>query len=339
MKIKWKEALQLAAVYVGSVVGAGFATGKEIVEFFSRFGTLGLLMIIVSGIFFIWFGVKIMLLALRLKATSYHQLNEHLFGKLLTPFVNLMMLIMLIGVTAVMLSGAGSVFEEQLALPRSIGIIGTIMLALVILVIGTRGLFIVNSLIVPLLIIFCLLLFGHVLFLPDFYTNAFKPVEWQSRALLSSVSYASFNLALTQAVLVPAAREIGDTRTIKMGGVIGGIILTLLLIMNHLVVVQLPGFQFYDIPLAVMMKKMAGTVHILFLLVIYGEIFSSIIANIYGLERFIKKILPIRTLYIGIMIFALAFVISSVNYSVLLATLYPLFGNIAFIYFLLLLIK
>ncbi|MFS8652663.1 MAG: hypothetical protein FWJ66_12260, partial [Caldibacillus sp.] len=76
MKIKWKEALQLAAVYVGSVVGAGFATGKEIVEFFSRFGTLGLLMIIVSGIFFIWFGVKIMLLALRLKATSYHQLNE-----------------------------------------------------------------------------------------------------------------------------------------------------------------------------------------------------------------------------------------------------------------------
>lgn len=339
MKVKWKDSLQLAAVYVGSVVGAGFATGKEIVEFFSRFGTLGFITIILSGIFFVWFGVKIMLLALKLQATSYHQLNEYLFGKMLTPFVNLMMFIMLIGVTAVMLAGAGSVFEEQLNLPRSVGIIGTIGLALIILVIGTKGLFIVNSLIVPLLIIFCLLLFGQVLFLPDFFVNALQPVEWQSRAFLSAVSYASFNLALTQAVLVPAATEINDARTIKMGGIIGGLTLTALLIMNHLVVIQLPEFHLYDIPLAVMMKKMAHAVHVLFLLVIYGEIFSSIIANIYGLERFIQKIMPLRTIYVGLLIFAIAFVVSSVNYSVLLSTLYPLFGNIALVYFILLLVK
>ncbi|MFL6516822.1 MAG: hypothetical protein ACJ8GL_01940, partial [Bacillus sp. (in: firmicutes)] len=38
MKRDWTQAFQIAAVYVGTVVGAGFATGKEIVEFFSRFG-------------------------------------------------------------------------------------------------------------------------------------------------------------------------------------------------------------------------------------------------------------------------------------------------------------
>ncbi|MFK4998099.1 hypothetical protein ACI2OX_14265 [Bacillus sp. N9] len=29
----WTGAFQIAAVYVGTVIGAGFATGKEIVEF------------------------------------------------------------------------------------------------------------------------------------------------------------------------------------------------------------------------------------------------------------------------------------------------------------------
>lgn len=338
-EMNWKKSLQLAAVYVGSVVGAGFATGREIIEFFSRFGSIGLLTIILSGVFFIWFGVKIMMLSLRIGAQSYHQLNEYLFGRIFTPLVNLIMLLMLIGVTSVMLSGAGSVFEEQLHLARGLGIVGTICLAIFILVIGTKGLFLVNTIVVPLLIIFCLVLFGHVLFLPDFWQNAFTPVAWDGHAFLSSLSYASFNLALTQAVLVPAATEINDERTIKMGGILGGLILTGLLLMNHLVVVQLPDFQLYDIPLAVMMEKMASAFHLLFILVIYGEIFSSIIGNIYGLERFIQKIVPMKTIYIGMIIFAIAYVISMVNYSLLLATLYPLFGNIAIIYFILLMIK
>lgn len=38
MKRSNESAFQLAFVYVGTVVGAGFATGKEIVEFFVRFG-------------------------------------------------------------------------------------------------------------------------------------------------------------------------------------------------------------------------------------------------------------------------------------------------------------
>lgn len=43
------SASQLAFVYVGTVVGAGFATGREIVEFFLKFGWFGLFGIIISG--------------------------------------------------------------------------------------------------------------------------------------------------------------------------------------------------------------------------------------------------------------------------------------------------
>ena len=37
---RWKLTLQVAATYVGTVVGAGFATGKEIVQFLHSTGNL-----------------------------------------------------------------------------------------------------------------------------------------------------------------------------------------------------------------------------------------------------------------------------------------------------------
>lgn len=52
----WSEAWQIAAVYVGTVIGAGFATGREIMEFFTRYGTAGTVGIIISGCLFIWGG-------------------------------------------------------------------------------------------------------------------------------------------------------------------------------------------------------------------------------------------------------------------------------------------
>ena len=38
---QWQVAKKVAATYIGTVVGAGFATGREIVEFFTVNGLYG----------------------------------------------------------------------------------------------------------------------------------------------------------------------------------------------------------------------------------------------------------------------------------------------------------
>lgn len=111
MKRDWTQAFQIAAVYVGTVVGAGFATGKEIVEFFSRFGFFGLISILMSGYLFISLGSKLMRMAALIDAKSYQEFNEYLFGKWPGRVINVFMLFMLLGVSAVMLSGAGAIFR------------------------------------------------------------------------------------------------------------------------------------------------------------------------------------------------------------------------------------
>lgn len=337
--VSWKKSFQLAFIYVGTIVGAGFATGKEIVEFFSQYGFMGLIGICISGLCFIGFGVKIMLLAIELQARSFQQLNVHIFGPYFAPVINLIMFVMLVGVTSVMLSGAGSVFQEQLHLPKMAGILITIIFTLIVLLIGTRGLVWVNTLVVPVLILFSFLLAYLAFHLPDFMGNVAKGFHFTWGAIIDSFAYAAFNISLATAVLVPAATEIGDKKAVKRGGVIGGLALTLILISSHVTLVQLPSLTEFQIPMAVMVNTLATSFHFLFIIVIYGEIFTSVVGNLYGLERFVKRKIPGNTLTIGMAILSVAFAISMVDYGTLLSFLYPLFGYISLVFLLLLIIR
>lgn len=50
---QWQVAKKVAATYIGTVVGAGFATGREIVEFFTVNGFYGTIGICISGFFYL----------------------------------------------------------------------------------------------------------------------------------------------------------------------------------------------------------------------------------------------------------------------------------------------
>ncbi|MGG0720372.1 hypothetical protein ABE096_22730 [Robertmurraya massiliosenegalensis] len=341
MKTNWGAAFQIAAVYVGTIVGAGFATGREIVEFFTRFGFIGLIGILMSGYIFITLGSKLMRISAKIGATSYQEFNTFLFGRVFGSIINIIMLLMLLGVCGVMLSGAGAVFSEQLGLSRSFGLILTLSLSVIVMIVGIKGLFAANTIVVPLMISFSFILMFISFQLPNFLDQLlFIPyVDDGWKSVVSPFSYTALNLGLAQAVLVPVAAEIKNEETVKWGGIIGGIALTLILLSSHFTLVMLPNVEAFEIPMAVVMKNLAAGLHGLYILIIYGEIFTSVIGNVFGLERQIKTFLRWPTLVIVGGILAIAFVISQVEYGTLLSYLYPIFGYISIIFIILLWMK
>lgn len=341
MKRDWTQAFQIAAVYVGTVVGAGFATGKEIVEFFSRFGFFGLISILMSGYLFIALGSKLMRMAAHIDAKSYQEFNEYLFGKWPSRVINVFMLFMLLGVSAVMLSGAGAVFEEQLGQPKAVGVFLTIFLSFLVMLVGTKGLFAVNTFVVPVMITFSIILMLFSVQMPNFIDQLlFVPhAEDGWKSVIAPFSYVALNLGLSQAVLVPIATEVKDDWTIKWGGILGGSALTLILIANHFTLIMLPNLEMYNIPMAIVMKNLAPFFYWIFVLVIYGEIFTSVIGNVFGLDRQLKQYLPLSTMVSVTLIFVVSYLISLVNYGTLLSYLYPLFGYVCMIFFILLWMK
>lgn len=330
-------AFQVAAIYIGTVVGAGFATGREIVEFFTKYGNSGLLSIIVCTWLLSWLGMKMMVLGHRIGAKSYQQLNHFLFGSFLGPVFNTMMLLTLIGVTSVMLSGAGAIFKEQLHMSAQFGILLTIILTSVVMVFGITGISSVNVIVVPIFILFSLFLSYETL---ESSTISFDLISHPSlSSIFSSFLYASFNLALAQAVLIPLASQIQDEESMKLGAKLGGIGLGIILCTSHLALSSLPNVEMYDIPMAELIKGSFVGFYYLYLLVMYGEVFTSVIGNVYGIERQMKASFHFPSIGIVAVLLCVTYFISLVGYSDLITRLYPLFGYMSVGFLLLLAVK
>jgi uncharacterized membrane protein YkvI len=338
---RWSGVFQLAAVYVGTIIGAGFATGREIVEFFTRFGFIGLIGILISGYLFIFLGAKIMVKAHEIQAKSYEEFNEYLFGKWFSKFMNILMMLMLLGVTAVMLSGAGAVFEEQLNMGKQTGVLLSIFLGFIVMIVGMKGLFAVNTLVVPTMIIFNISIMLANIFEPDFLEAVMRIPHADDgwKAVISPFSYAAFNLAMAQAVLVPVAAEIKDIKTVKYGGILGGVLLTIILISSHFTLVMIPNVTIYEIPMAIVMKSMAGSLYGIYIFIIFGEIFTSIIGGVFGLEKQMANYWNGKRIFITLAIFIIVYLLSFFEYSQLLSYLYPLFGYLSLLFIILLWMK
>lgn len=337
MKKEWKVVFQITATYVGTVVGAGFATGQEILQFFTRHYHWGFFGILISTLLFISLGSKMMLLSNRIGSYSYQEFNTHLFGPFLGFFVNLFVFIVLFGVTSVMLSGTGAIFEEQLGLSYQLGIMVTILLSYLVIKRGLDGLFLVNSLVVPIMLIFSLYILIKVGWHEGGLTSITGFTSWKEswtgwNWLVSGFTYVAFNLAMAQAVLVPMGKEIKHQRALYWGGVAGGIVLGFMLVASHLALHTLmPEALEMDVPMAFVIKEIGVVILALFLLVVYGEVFTTLIGNIFGLARQIVNTFQLPENWTIIMLLLTSFVISQAGFTSLVSHLYPFFGYLGLV--------
>ncbi|MGZ0085019.1 YkvI family membrane protein [Caldibacillus thermoamylovorans] len=328
-KTEWAEAWQIAAVYVGTVIGAGFATGREIIEFFTRYGTAGTVGVAVSGALFTWGGARLMVMARRLGAASYDELNRYLFGKRLSPLVTFVMTCMVAGVTAVMIAGAGAVFEEQLGWPRQAGIALTLGAALAVMLLDRKGLFGVNVFVVPMMVLFSVTILLKMATAGHLCRPGATAADYSLKAMMAPFSYAAFNLAMAQAVLVPVAREAANERVVKRGAVLGGLLLTGLLLLNHTVLLSFPHHAGDEIPMAQVVRTFFAVLYWFYVVVIYGEIFTSVIGGLFGLERQARAWWPGGGKPLGVLLVLLFAAVSPFRYGELLSMVYPLFGYIS----------
>jgi hypothetical protein len=67
---------QVAATYMGTIVGAGFASGQEMLQFFGAFGIWGVMGLALAGYLFYYFGNIILQLGKELKAESRSSAGE-----------------------------------------------------------------------------------------------------------------------------------------------------------------------------------------------------------------------------------------------------------------------
>ncbi|WP_156204389.1 hypothetical protein [Candidatus Syntrophocurvum alkaliphilum] len=318
--------------YLGAVIGAGFASGQEIMQFFVAYGVFGLNGVIIAGSLFAVAGAVLLYTAHRLKVDSYQNILEYILGKRMGLLVDFLLAIFLFLGISMMLSASGAVFYEHLYLSKNLGIIIAYALIVFLLFTGKKGLIQSYNILVPLKVILLLFISGYVGFFVDnpvhgSYTAFLVPQEakfW----IIASILYVAYNFSLAMVVLTEY-QSVSTAKNSIIGVFIGGLILGLLVLLNFIALYKfMPMVMHYEVPMLYVAGNISITAKNLYTVVLLLGILTTAIANAYGFSQRFSSFTGIKYEFCLVLCMTLALPISMQSFSFLVGKIYPLFGII-----------
>lgn len=308
-----KNTLAIALTYCGAVIGAGFATGREVVLFFTRLGRPGLLGVGMAALMFIFVGVVILDITLRNRVYSYIDLlNVISPWKWLTCFIDVVFLASLWVGVGVMAAAAGRALEGWgVSYPLGCGLF--LVACLGILRSGSKGFVKANCWLVPGMAVAILFLCGGQICRPVLTSLVDSPLR-------SSLLYVSFNTAIA-AVALSTLKDRLNRRGVLWGGILGGLLLGVML---ALVFGATPGLEHSELPLVELAKIRLAKWQWSYALALLAAVVTTALANIHGLASRLAK----RASYWRWSLFIAfgGYFISQVGFATLVAYSYPLLG-------------
>ncbi|MFZ5827290.1 MAG: hypothetical protein ACOY94_23575 [Bacillota bacterium] len=331
MKRRELSVFTVAATYVGTVVGAGFATGQEILTFFTHFGQNGVYGVLLATVLLGVLGSMVLRIGHRLRAESHVAVIEEVTGPTVGRLVDWVITFFLFGGAAIMMAGSGAVFAEHWHLNRFLGTLVMAILAGGTVAMGLRGVVASISAVAPILVVMVLVVStGSILvsgispadlawYRPDEAATTFWPV--------SALLYVSYNLLISIAVLGPLGREAKSERVLHYGGLIGGFVLGLgALFINLAVLAGLPESATYEVPMLHLARQFPPWLQTSYSIVLWAEVYTTAVASLFGLAIRLTK--PESPRYGQFVVGAtvLALVASQFGFSQLVGFLFPAVG-------------
>lgn len=337
-----KNAFKIASIYIGTLIGAGFASGQETMRFFTRYGIKGLYGVIVTAILFGVIGSIILLKVHEYKITSYHDWMLLFFGPYLGKVIEFFLAFLLLSFYCVMLAGSGALFEQQFGYGKEIGIILMSGFAFITFIFSMKGLSFVNSIVVPLLIVGIVAV--GVFVIPqnnsltcnidgNFYTIG---DNWITSCILY-VSYNSICAVMVLSSLYPLLRSKRDA---VMGGGLGGALLGVMLLFLFLsTLILYKDIQNVEIPMMAIASTIGENMGKLYGVLLWFAMLTTAIANGFVFIQSMEKRLKIKHLYACVLFLIVTIPLAQFGFKRLVHTLYPMFGYMGVVLIFLLLFK
>ncbi|GAB6168662.1 transporter [Clostridium carnis] len=336
MQKEFKKIFQIAVVFIGTVVGAGLASGQEIKEFFTSYGVLSFLGIIFCGIFYIIMGCIVSKISIKYRLNSYSDVIKVVSPNFLGKITGGITTLYLISSASIILAGSGALINQFFGIPKIVGSLIMIVIAIFFLLRDTDGLIEVNSFIVPTLVItITTITLLYFLFCKDMVSWSFlTQFEPKKTGITSStILYSGYNILCCLGVLVPLSNQIRKPKTMVFGVAIGAIGLAALsFAINFLLMINQPYIFEYEIPLLFVAQRFGSVMQALLLVVIWLEMFSTEVSDVYSISKTLEQTFKIGFKKGIFIVLAIALPVSRIGFSKLIGSLYPLFGLLSLLF-------
>jgi len=316
MQARKVTSFQIGATYIGVTIGAGFASGQEVLQFFAFFGPDSFLALLLTTVLFVFFGWLVLRLGAILKAVSHREVIMHVSGRSLGVVVDIIISFFLFGSFSVMLAGAGASMEQQFGLPPIVGILGMAVLSLVTVLSGLTGIVSVMSLLVPVMIAGVLAVFAGVqivspLTLKEVLDFSLPQAAVMPSWLLSAVTYVSYNMLVAVAVLSPLGASTGTGKQIREGALLGGAGLGLGILVINLALMSVPQAAGFPVPMSYIANQIFPLAGVLYTLVLVMAIYTTAVGGLYGFAVRVSDKVGRRNFRSGVVVTVIVAVVAS----------------------------
>ena len=334
-----KNVFKIVFVIIGTLIGAGFASGQEIYVFFFSYGIEGVIGIIISSVVMGVLIYKTLGIINKYNINSYKDLLDILiknekenkyfnFKNIINLIINIFILVTFF----IMIAGFGAYFEQQFGINSLVGSSILAILNFVIFLTSVKGVIKANELLVPMLIVFLVIIgFINIIDINIVKLGNYIIRTNQSNYILSAIIYASYNSILLIPVLITLKKYINTKKQILFISLISTIIVILLATIIFLILIRVDvDITKLEMPAVYVVSNIFKFLEIIYGFIILGSIFTTSIS--LG-TSFLKNVSKNKKSYtqIATVMCITSVLISKIGFSNLINLLYPIFGYLGLI--------
>lgn len=285
--------LSIGLMYVGSVVGAGFASGREIWQFFGMFTENAIKGVALTGIFYVVFGLMVTLIAQKGKTCDIGELIVPGNNRKLINLIGYFVAVILLTTIVSMFAAGGALVSQQFGINTLVGSI-VLMIAVVATVIGGfNRLSKMFKMVMPVLL-FIVIGTALIVIFSDLPKGTMQGevtiTGLTDNWAVSSFLYMSYNLMAIIPILGTASINAKNTKHAIGGALLGSFFLCVMVLVVCKAMLTDPGYSHViDMPMLAIAGKLGKGAGILYAVVLMFAIYSSCSSNFYGFTTKLKE--------------------------------------------------
>lgn len=345
-KLSVMNVFKFAGAIIAFLIGSGFASGQEVLQFFTNYGLKGILGVFVAMTLFVVLGAVLMRYGFNHRNELASNGIRHYCGKIFGTFMEWYTPFFCFLIGVIMVSGAGATVNEYFGWPNLVGTVGMTVIVFITTLFGFNRLIDIISYLGPLTILFTIVIAGISLLKNPGGLATADDVLRSSKGIIYGAGNQSFSWVLSAflfvanniVVGVPFITVLGKSAKNKKEAVLGGVfagiaLMASALLLNLAMLSEIGQVLKVQVPVLLLAGNISPIISFFFSLILLEEIFSTaapmtwtVAYSLVGRNASKNKY---RLIILALTI--ITFVISQVPFGQLVAVIYPITGYIGVI--------
>lgn len=340
-KVSIGNILKFSGAFVACAIGSGFATGQEIMQFFSAYGVMGIAGTAITTVIFAWVGGMFMKHGYEQQLREPGDIIPYYFGQRFGKLFQIILQVFLYGVFVIMIAGAGATLSEYFGLNPMVGRVGMALLAFFTVILGLTKVTDILGTLGTVIIIFAVGIGIYSLVANASNLSAslaliptLEMTKTQGGWLVSGILYPAFNAVVVVILASSIGKSANSAREARLGGTIGGVLFGLaVMIMNLGIVANISGLYTKAVPTLVIAQEFSPVFGVIFSVIICCGIYTTTVPMLWGVVRQFANDGTKKFVAMAFGLTVIGLILGMTDFKVLVNSIYPLSGYLGVIMF------